>query len=301
METESTISRNKYIERINRSLEFIEANLENEISLEDMACAASFSRFHFHRIFSAIVGETPDDYVRRLRLEYAANLFIRCPSMNVTDVAMRTGFSTPALFSRNFKKKFGISPAEWRKSKKRQITSNNRIALIPQSANIKSSEVYKKKVSVKIIRLKPFTVAYIRHLFGYNTGVRRAYQKLFRWLSARGFVQSSKSIIGIPMDNPGITSPDKCRYFAATAVDKSFIPSGEIGKMKIEGGLYAVARFNGPSSGLPGFFAGLYGEWLPDSGYEPADTFTFWIYTEKPAGEKELIHEFDQYIPVKPV
>ncbi len=301
MEIENNLNRKRYIERIHRALDFIDTHLGDEIRVEDLAQAASFSQFHFHRIFRAITGETPDDYVRRIRLEYAANLLFKNRSVNITEAAMRSGFSTPALFSRNFKKHFGIPPSIWIKSRNRQVESRNRNALPPPGAlDIPDSE-YRGEIFVKVKKLDSFRVVFIRHLYGYNGGIRGVFMKLFRWLSASGLITTDTRILGIPMDNPHITSPDRCRFYAAASIEGPVEPTGEVGVMDISGGLFAVARFTGQYKLVSSFNNRLYGEWLPDSGYEPADAFTFMVYIRKPDDTREGIHEFDQYIPVRPI
>lgn len=187
------------------------------------------------------------------------------------------------------------------KSNIRQIESRNRNAQTTTGAVHITGKGYREELSVKVIRINPFQVAFVRHLYGYNRGIRTAYLKLFRWLSIRGMVTPETRIIGIPMDNPYITSPEKCRYYAAASISDMVDPAGEVGVMDIAGGIYAVARFSGKYGMIKDFDERLYGEWLPDSGYEPVDAFTFMVYLKKPEQGGELLHEFDQYIPVKPM
>ena len=62
-------SRSQYIKRINKAIAFIDAHLDQPIDLQALANVANFSAFHFHRIFSGITGETPNQYLKRRRLE----------------------------------------------------------------------------------------------------------------------------------------------------------------------------------------------------------------------------------------
>jgi methylphosphotriester-DNA--protein-cysteine methyltransferase len=59
-----------YISRINRVIDFINSNLKNEITLEQLADVANFSKFHFHRIFTSIVGETLSQFILRRRVAF---------------------------------------------------------------------------------------------------------------------------------------------------------------------------------------------------------------------------------------
>ncbi|GEM_PF-2187764 len=64
---------NEYIFRINRTFDYIENNIDKPITLEELASVANFSKFHFSRIFQSIIGETPFQFIVRVRLEKAWN------------------------------------------------------------------------------------------------------------------------------------------------------------------------------------------------------------------------------------
>jgi AraC family transcriptional regulator len=295
---DSEKSRAEYTSRINRSLDYIESHLADEIRLDDIASAAAFSPFHFHRIFSAMMGETPDDYLRRVRLESAANLLIKCPTLSVTEIAMRNGFSTPSHFSSSFRKHFSVPPTEWRNSEKSRIKSKNMKAGKCPIADSAFREDGKNLVFT-VREVPAIRVAFVRHLYGYNRLIGNAYTKLARWLKDHDLLDGQNRIIGIPLDNPGITDPEKCRYYAAISVPRDFSPSGEIGKLDIEGGLHAVVRFEGRSSQLRDFHIKVYGKLFPGSGYEPTDRPNYSVYLNRPTIESDRFHIFDKYFPVR--
>ncbi|NQT17474.1 MAG: helix-turn-helix transcriptional regulator [Planctomycetes bacterium] len=82
----------EYRERVCHAMNFISRNLDRDLSLEEIAEAALFSRFHFHRIFKAVVGETVAGFTRRLRLELAANRLLSRPDEDITTIAIGCGF-----------------------------------------------------------------------------------------------------------------------------------------------------------------------------------------------------------------
>jgi len=86
--------------RINRVVNHIRHNLASELSLELMADTAHLSKYHFSRVFADYLGETPNQYVARIRLEKAAKHFIRAENSNITQVALNCGFSGSDTFSR---------------------------------------------------------------------------------------------------------------------------------------------------------------------------------------------------------
>ena len=79
---------NIYMERIHRAVDYISENLSEEISLGKLADVACFSPFHFHRIFSAMLGETPHNYIERLRMEHAANEICIRRDANLFEILM---------------------------------------------------------------------------------------------------------------------------------------------------------------------------------------------------------------------
>jgi AraC family transcriptional regulator len=74
--TEKKPSHSEYISRINKTFDYIEANIAKPMTLEELVAVANFSKFHFSRIFQSIVGETPFQFILRVRLEKAAMLIL---------------------------------------------------------------------------------------------------------------------------------------------------------------------------------------------------------------------------------
>ncbi len=100
--------------RIDRGVAFMHANLERPITTEDAARAACLSRFHFHRLFVAMYGESPHRYLSRLRLERGRALLLGSDD-DVTAIAFRCGFGALSAFSTAFTRRFGVPPGSLRK------------------------------------------------------------------------------------------------------------------------------------------------------------------------------------------
>lgn len=101
---------------IKKSIEYIENNLNNKIELKDLADKAFLSKYHFHRIFHATVGEPVAEYIRKRRLTEAANELLNTDH-KIIDIALKYQFSTQESFTKTFKKFYGIPPKEFRKSR----------------------------------------------------------------------------------------------------------------------------------------------------------------------------------------
>ncbi len=92
---------------------YIRAHLHEPLDRETLAAVAGFSIPHFHRVFTAQVGESAASYVRRLRLERAGRK-LRMGAVDITEVALAAGYDSHAAFSKAFKQQFGLSPSEFR-------------------------------------------------------------------------------------------------------------------------------------------------------------------------------------------
>lgn len=89
---------NDYISRINKVIDHIESYPDEDLTLHSLAKIASFSPFHFHRIFKAILGESVNDYVKRSRLERAAKRLVANDKLPITTIALDVGFTSSAVF-----------------------------------------------------------------------------------------------------------------------------------------------------------------------------------------------------------
>ena len=100
--------------RMRRFLEYIEENLEQEISLEEMAARAGVSKTEVLRCFHKTLQTTPYSYVMEVRLAKAADLLAQT-GLSVGEIASRTGFNQQSYFGKRFKEKTGMTPLEYRK------------------------------------------------------------------------------------------------------------------------------------------------------------------------------------------
>jgi AraC family transcriptional regulator len=110
-----------YDERIYHVQKYVREHTDEELNREVLAAVAGFSVPHFHRIFTAHVGENIASYVRRVRLERAGQK-LRMGAVDITEVALAAGYDTHAAFSKAFKQHFGLSPSEFRQLDCRSAT-----------------------------------------------------------------------------------------------------------------------------------------------------------------------------------
>jgi AraC family transcriptional regulator len=98
--------------RLQRAIDYIHANLTKEITVENLAAAASLSRFHFSRMFKAVTGQSPQRFIGRLRLELSKSLLMQ--GRSIADVAHDCGFSSESNFVRSFRRVTGVTPGRYR-------------------------------------------------------------------------------------------------------------------------------------------------------------------------------------------
>ena len=256
-------SRFEYTARMHRVLQHIDDHLDEQLELDTLAAVANFSQFHFHRLFTAWMGETLGDYTRRRRLEVAAQRLVAQPRLPVLHVAMSIGFGSTEAFARAFKARFGSAPTVWRDAQVRnrdQLKSKFDQGAAPGSPN-------HGRMKVTIVDRPPATVAYLRHVGPYGKEISDFWmEKVDPWMETNGLY--GKPRYGISLDDPGITAPEKLRYDAAVEVAADFAGAGEHQKTVIPGGKYAVAKFNGTDKEIGEAWDWLLRDWLPSSGMQ---------------------------------
>src|SRR5437763_9682978 len=109
-----------YANAVQRVIEHVASHLDEALELETMAAQACLSPVHFHRVFRGMVGETPVELGRRLRLERAACRLLRT-SLPVTAIAFDAGYATHEAFSRAFRTCYAESPSEFRRRRGARI------------------------------------------------------------------------------------------------------------------------------------------------------------------------------------
>lgn len=104
--------------RLCRSRDFLAATLDRPVHLDDAASAACLSPFHYHRQFARAFGETPHDFLMRVRMDRARELLAR-DELPVTEVCLAVGYESLGSFSTRFRAMVGCSPSAYRRSIRR--------------------------------------------------------------------------------------------------------------------------------------------------------------------------------------
>lgn len=294
-----------YKNRINRVFEFIDENLESDLSLKTVSEIAFFSPFHFHRVFKFVTGETLNEFVTRRRIEKSAiNLLHK--NTTATEIAHKYGFSDNSSFSRAFKKYFGISPTEFKKqnpnrhSKIRQLESKNGqdypdhekyICIIN---NLKNWIKMNAKIEIK--EMPRMDLAYVTIIGPQN--LETAYLKIMQWATPKGLMNDQTKMVTIYHDSFKVTQSDKVRMSACILLDKLEETKGEIGMTQIENGKFMVGSFEIGLNEFEKSWTGLY-LWMNENGYRKADREPFEIYNNNFNEHPERKAIVDFCIPIE--
>ena len=245
---------------MHRVIDHIDRHLDEQLELETLAAVANFSAFHFHRLFSAWMGETLGEYLRRRRLEVAAQRLAAQPRLSVLQVALGVGFGSSEAFSRAFKSRFGRTPSAWRDSQ----VSNRDQAKRNRDQERGSEQPNDGQMKVTIVDRKPTSVAYLRHVGPYGKPISDFWMNdVAPWIETNGLLGRPR--YGISLDDPGVTAPDKLRYDAAVEVPEDFVGAGRHQRTVIPGGKYAVGKFKGNDRQVVEAWEWLLRDWLPQS------------------------------------
>jgi len=273
-------------------LDYVDAHLAERLDLATLARVAYASDWHFHRIFRALTGETPGDWVRRRRLEVAAMRLLASRRDPILRIALEVGFRSPEVFTRAFVAHFGATPTAWRRgaaakwhakryrewskirqADRKQHQAAGRAWLQHPAAWPRPTVAVPQgpAMPVTIQTLPPVRVAYVRYVGAYGTaGLTRTWQRFADWCSAHSLTGTR---YGIARDLPELTAADRCRYDAAVEVDARFEPepADEIGLQSLAGGLHACVDFYGTALEISRSWNDLFSGWLPSSAYEVDD------------------------------
>ncbi|GAP14019.1 AraC-type DNA-binding domain-containing protein [Longilinea arvoryzae] len=284
-----------YQKRINLAIDYISTHISEPISLDTLSGISGFSSFYFHRIFTALVGETPADYVLRTRLEMAQNYLIKT-SRSVTQIALESGFTNSAIFARTFRQRYGITPSQYRAGipVKDQPAHPNLLTDPPEHSYVIH------EVSLK--NMPDIYTIYVSCYEGYDMRmICRAWEKLNRWAVMQNLDLSGSQAIGISLDDPLITRQNKCRYYACLSTPTEVRASPPVNNLTIPGGRYAVYHTESPAAELRQVYYAIFHDWLPDTGFQPANSLPFEVYLQTPEGHPRQWFDVNICIPVQPI
>ena len=204
-----------------RALSFIEAHLDEELSLERVAREAFYSPHHFHRLFVELTGEGLAAYVRRLRLENSSVLLRS--GRPVTETALASGYWTHEAFTRAFHRSFGRAPRDFAAAPLPEVASDRWLER-PHRVVVAPIEGWRRRV------LGPYE------------------QVILPGSPGSPWPPEAERCLGICWDDPSVTRPERIRYDAFWTAPGTGVP--DVSPGRIEGGRALAALHRGSFADL---------------------------------------------------
>jgi AraC family transcriptional regulator len=207
---------------------------------------AGFSPFHFHRLFKAITDETINDMVTRLRLERAVVLLRATPQLSITEAAFASGFKSVPVFSRAFKRQYGINARQWDRQSPLKNSKNGQVleGFTRYTLEHLSDFAERDEFKVYIRSLPEQRLAYIRVYDSYSkfSKVSEAYYHLIAWYRQRGGSLDKTTLYGMSQDDPEVTPLRLCRYDWCLRVPADWQAEGDVSMQTFPACQVAIIR-----------------------------------------------------------
>lgn len=304
-------TRMSYQRAVELAISEIVANLDNALDFHVLARRAAMSPFHFHRVFRGMVGETPLEMHRRLRLERAA-WTLRNENTPVTRVAMDAGYDTHEAFTRVFNSHYGHSPSAYRQQTQLPTASCVAHALdielraqsgIHFSPHLTIDPITPRfteryAMDVNVVVLDSQRVAALRHIGPYLQ-IGHTFGRLGPLCAQANLYGPQSAMVALFYDDPETTPEAELQSDAGIVVSASAVIPSPLSEVVLPAGKYAVTTHAGAYNKLGDAWARLMGQWLPQSGLQLGEGTPFEKYLNTPADTAESDLRTELYLPLK--
>jgi AraC family transcriptional regulator len=286
-----------YQDRFHQLLNYIDANLDEELSVDKLSAIACLSKYHFHRQFSSLFGITAFAYIRQARMKRASYQLAFKKEMRIIDIAVANGYESSEAFSRAFSQSIGQNPSQFRDQP--QWTPWNKKYLQFKNLRILRMKSDKCVQHVEVINFREIKVAVIEHL-GPLELLGNTINLFINWRKNNNLSAKVSRTFNIAYDDPAVTEPEKyrCDICASVKSDVQQNNHGVITKT-IPAGRCALIRHVGSDDTISETIAYLYSQWLAQSKEELRDYPLFFerVSFFPDVAETEVIT--DIYLPLK--
>lgn len=295
-------TRSFYLDAIHRVLDHLVGHLDDAIELGQLGALAGLSSFHFHRVFRGMVGETPVELQRRLRLERAAAA-LATSEEPVTRIAFSAGYEAHEAFTRAFRAHFGASPTAFRRAPAARAWLAAPSGIHFDTADVRATFVPRDRqggsMQIDTVQLPDLRLATVTHIGPYNQ-ISSAFERLGQVAGPAGlFSRPGALYLGVYHHDPDTDAPESLRSEAAVSVARdASIPSG-LEEMAIAGGRYAKTTHVGGFEHLGDTWSRFIGEALPASGLVVADGPALEIYRSDMRSAPMAEWETDLLVPLR--
>ena len=281
-----------YLHRIQRGIDFIEAHLDADIALAEVAQAAGLSQWHFQRIFKALTNETLKTYIRSRRFAKALDQLLTT-RLGILDIALAAGYDTQESFTRAFKSCFGITPNQYRKFGTRNLFVKK----------IQFDEDYLRQLHRNVsltpdIGLRPSMqmVGVLTHFYGADSDKDNLAQKLpplwGSFIPRLGEIPHTVSGVCYGVVSQTASTSDLLQYHAAIEVSQAGpLPAGMV-RFELPATHYATFEHRGPVGMVNSTVNYIYANWLAGSEQRHSGGADLEIYGSAydPASDTSVMH-----------
>ena len=279
------MNQNSYATRISRVIDYIYSNPSADLSLDCLADVAAMSRFHWHRVFSALTGESCAQIVRRVRMHRAAFWLVQT-EWPLAKIAREVGYNNTQSFTRAFREMFDAKPLEIRAAQAQHVLT------------LKCKEGDEDMYEVKVEDAPERRLAAMAHVGAYN-GVSKSYEKVAAVFTIRDLWKHARGMVGIYYDDPSTVPEAELRSHAAVELADDVVVPDPLEEVLIRGDESAVLVMQGAYTGLQEAYEWLYGQWLPQSGRMPADQPSYEVYLNSPMDTAPANLLTQIYVPIQ--
>jgi AraC family transcriptional regulator len=281
-----------HLKRINRTLTYIDDHLGDPLDLRALASIACFSPFHFHRVFKRVAGVSPQEYVKRRRLEMAYHFLSSDSTLKVNEVSGRLGFSSPSNFARSFRARYAFAPHHLRSP-------------APQPSRAAPARegpqpfAYLDPSQVRLETVDAFRVLFVRRKGGPidPAAVVPLFVRLRSESERLGWSMRGARRIVIGKSIPGLVAPaDRVFDFGIEIPASARVDDPDL-VQTVRGGTYARYEYRGDPSAVVACWGELYSVWLKRSGLPVGAGFGFTV-AARPSGSPPQ-PTFQLYQPIR--
>ncbi len=281
----------EWIERLNKTISYMEEHLTEEISYDELARMACCSTYHFQRMFAYIAGIPLSEYIRRRRMSLAA-VDLQSGEGKIIDIGMKYGYSSPTAFNRAFQSVHGIAPSIAQKG----------------GTLIKSYPPISFKIAVKggeELNYRTEEKASFR-IIGVSQPLDKEIEKNFMvvpqmWQKAATDGTLNKIIPLMNQQPMGVLGVSACndkeewKYFIAVSSSSEIDNSLE--EYVVPGCTWAIFSGTGTNRSIQELEQRVVTEWLPTSGYEFADAPDVEVYLNPDPDNMQ----YEVWLPIRKV
>jgi len=253
-----------HIDRLNYTIEYIEANLDKDIHLEFLASKFALSKYHFHRIFKALIGDPPFRYIEKRRLSGAATELIET-NRRIIDIAFDYGFNSHESFIRSFKKKYSLTPSQFRKTKP-DFRFHEKCPIGSIELKLEKGKV---KLNPDILHKSSFSIAGLTYS-GHDTNeIFDLWQTFWLMVQEGKIILDNRGCLGACLHDIDMRNNEVFVYYAGVEQNQSLDIPKAMQSATIPGSTYAVFKHKGPISEIEQTYDRIYGSWFPRTGNTP--------------------------------